>query len=155
LLPRNRRVGGLRQRHGVVAVADPPLARVTVEAREQPRIGAERDAARFAGLELDPLEAEQAHARLAGSVREVQLRNVGAPALPRVRHGTARGERVAALYVEVAVVEGRVAQAVTERVQRFLSRAGEPAIADFRALVVLDGDRRAPRCAEAGQLGPR
>ncbi|HKE14957.1 MAG TPA: hypothetical protein VKB80_08845 [Kofleriaceae bacterium] len=47
-----------------------------------------------------------------------------------------RRDRVSAADLEAAVLEARVAQAVTEGVERFLDPLGEPAVADLGALVV-------------------
>src|SRR5690606_7019969 len=126
-----------------------------VEARKQPRIGGERHAPRLARLELDALEAEQTHTPVAGRIRQIELRNVGALALAGVLHCEARGDRLTSFELQVVVIEGRIAQAVTERVQRPLVLQREPAITHLRALVVLDRDRAAPRRAKPRQLGPR
>ena len=91
------------------ALGDPPLAEagLSVEAREQARIRFDGDGLRFARLELDSLESEQAHAAAIRRVTEIQLGNVRARDLAsvcdceRCRHG------VTAFELQILVGERR------------------------------------------------
>src|SRR5262249_35849103 len=128
---------------------------VPVEAGEEPAVGGQGDDVRLARLQLDSFEAEQAQALVAGGLGEVELRDVGAWTVAGVRDGEGGRDGVALVDNEVAVVEGRVAEAVAEGVERLRIGLGEPAIADLRPLVVLDRGRRTPDRAHPGQFRPR
>ncbi|QTQ30390.1 Uncharacterized protein pbN1_03980 [Aromatoleum bremense] len=71
--------------------------------------------------------------------------------------GATRGRRdgLAAADLQVAVREARVAQSVAERVHRLSVLLCVPAVPDFRAFVVANRGRCAPRRAQAGQLRSR
>jgi hypothetical protein len=123
-----------------------------VESREQARVSDHRDALRFAERELHALESEQAHALVIRGVRQIDLRNVGARDRARIGHGERRGDRLAAADFQVSVGEGRVAQAVAEGIHRLQILLRIPAVANLRAFVVPNGDRRLPRRAEMRRL---
>src|SRR5207247_2028924 len=83
----HRLLGRAPGRDAVLAAGDDPLP--AGEAGEQPRVGRDRDATGLAGRQLDALEAQQAPPRL----REVELGDLGAPAVAAVGHVEARGDR--------------------------------------------------------------
>src|SRR5262245_29302948 len=112
------RVRGLAEGDLVRPFRDVPLARVPVEAGQEPPVRRQRHLARLTRLQLDPFEAEQPHALVACRVGEVELRDVRARPVAGVGDGEGRGEGVAALDCEVGVGEGRVAEAVAEGVER-------------------------------------
>ena len=89
----------------------------------------------------------------AASVK-IDLRRIGASNISRVCYGARRSNSLAASAPEVLILEGRVAQAVTECVYRFPALLRVPPVTDFGALIVTDGDGRFPCSAEAGQLRP-
>lgn len=109
----------------VGALGDAPVAGDSVwpvETCQQPRIGGKGHSPGFARLQGDALEPEQAQAFLARGSGQVELGYVGTGALAGVGNGEGGSERVTALGLEIAVLEGGVAQAVTEGAQRRSSR---------------------------------
>src|SRR5690606_21824332 len=110
---------------------------------------------RLAGLELDPLEPEKPHAPVACGFREIELRDVGALALPGIRDRESRSDRVSAFELEIAVIEARIAEAVTEGEHWLCTGLCEPAVTDLRNFVVIDRDCATPRCTQTGQIGSR
>src|SRR5262249_16391243 len=147
----------LAKRDAIRAFTDAPQTQtiLSVEAREQTRIGGDRHGTRFTWLQFHALEPEEPHASLACRVSEVDLRHVPSRDLAGVRHGERSGHGLAPAHLEVLVVEAGVAQSVAERVQRLHVLPDVPAIADFRPLVVADRRGRSPRSLHAGQLRTR
>ena len=94
--------------------------------------------------ELDALEPEVPHAPALGRSGQVDLRNVSTGHVAGVGYRESCGDGLAAAHLEIFVVEGRVAQAVTECVERLVVLLRVPAIADLGTLAVADGDRCAP-----------
>jgi hypothetical protein len=65
------------------SIGDPPLVHASVEAREQPRIGADRHGAGCARGEFHALEAEQPHASLNFKIEKFRVNHSAACALLR------------------------------------------------------------------------
>ena len=134
---------------------DAPLPGVPIEARQQPGIGHELYTTRLAGAQRDALEPEQAHARLAGRLGQVELGHIGALALAGVGHRKARRHRLPAVDLQIPIVKLRVAQPIAKGIERPGAGLGEPAVADLGALSIVNRQRRAPRVAKSRQLGTR
>src|SRR5262245_47873785 len=115
--------------NAVTPGVDTPLLGGTIEVPQQTWLCAYRQAPRLAGFERHPLEAQQAHVRLAEGVGQVELRYVGALALPRVGHSETGAQRVATADLQLAIFEVGVGKPVAEGEQGFLALLGKPAIA--------------------------
>ena len=116
-----------------------PLTGVSVVTREKPGVGRHPHTARLSRfLQLDTLEAKQAHTRVAGGLRQIDLGDVRAAAVAGVGDREGRRDGLAAVHFHIPVFEARVAEAVAEGVERTRTGPGEPAIADLRAHVVPD-----------------
>src|SRR6185312_17169284 len=86
---------------------------------------------------------------------QIQLDDVGAVTTTGVLYGHRCGYGVTAGHIEIAIVECRVAEPVSEREQRHMALGCETSVADVGPLVVCDRRRRFPRRAQARQVRPR
>jgi len=78
--------------------------RASIEPRQQARIGHRHHLAGFAGAQLDQLEADEPHWRLAGRKSEVKLAYVRAFLSTGIGHHEARRDRVSARDLEAVSI---------------------------------------------------